>query len=116
MPCGTMPHINMAIVKERKAPDQSRLNVRLSPEIKARIARAATILDQDLTEFAVATLNEKAVEVIEKHDQIVLSPEEYKFFLDALDEPAQEPSEYSLRTLEKYRRGVRNGVRYEFAD
>ncbi len=106
----------MTIVKERKALDQSRLNIRLSSEIKARIARAATILDQDLTEFTVATLNEKAVEIIEKHDQVVLSPEEYKFFLDALDEPAKEPSEYSLKALEKYRRGIRNGVRYEFAD
>ncbi len=106
----------MAIVKERKAKEQGRLNVRLSPEIKARITRAAKILDQDLTEFAVAALNEKAEEIIEKHEQVVLSPEEYKFFLDALDERAQEPSDYSLRALESYRRGVRNGVRYEFTD
>ena len=106
----------MPIVKERKKPQQSRLNVRVSPEIKARIARAADILDQDLTEFAVSTLNERAVDVIDKYDHIVLSAEEYQFFLDALDKPASEPAEYSLKALAEYRRGVRNGVTYEFED
>lgn len=115
--CGSLPRMNtMPIVKERKKPQQSRLNVRVSPEIKARIARAADILDQDLTEFAVSTLNERAVNVIDKHDHIVLSAEEYRFFLDALDEPAKEPSEYSRRALAEYRRGARNGVKYEFED
>ena len=46
----------MSVAKNKKIGEQSRLNVRLSPEIKARVAKAATIIGQDLTEFAAATL------------------------------------------------------------
>lgn len=106
----------MSIVKHKTVTQQSRLNVRLSPEVKARVARAAGIVGQDLTEFAVATLNQRADEILEKHDTILLADEDYRFFLDALDGSTAAPSERSRAVAERYARGRRKGVRYHLAD
>ena len=61
----------MQLVKEKK--EIGRINVRLDASIKKRISKAAYILGQDITEFTVSTLNEKAREVIEKFDRFELS-------------------------------------------
>lgn len=107
----------MSVVKHKTMSGQSRLNVRLSPEIKARVARAAGLIGQDLTEFAVATLNQRADEILEKHDSMLLASEDYRFFLDALgDTEVGEPSERSKEAAARYRRGKRKGVRYHVAD
>jgi len=96
---------------------KSRLNFRLAPEIKTRISRAAALTGCDLTEFAVAALNEKADEVIERHDHFLLDSDQYRFFLDALsDKEATKPSAHSAEAAERYRRGKRKGVRYHIAD
>ena len=93
------------------------MNFRLAPEIKERVARAAALAGQDLTDFAIATLSEKADEILERHDHLLLNSEDYHFFLDALSETdLSEPSERSLRAAENYRHGTRKGVRYKLAD
>ncbi len=105
----------MSVVKSIN--EQSRINFRLASEIKERVAKAATIVGQDLTEFAIATLNRRAVEIIEKHDSMILESEDYQFFLNALGETeTPEPSNKSKEIAEKYRRGLRKGVRYQLAD
>ncbi len=105
----------MSVVKSIN--EQSRLNFRLASEIKERVAKAATIIGQDLTEFAIATLNQRAVEIIEKHDSMILESDDYCFFLNSLEEPeTPEPSSKSQEIAEKYRRGLRKGVRYQLAD
>jgi uncharacterized protein (DUF1778 family) len=97
--------------------EQSRMNIRLSSAIKERVARAAALSGQDLTEFAVATLTEKADMVIERHDYLLLGSEEHEFFLNALSETnVSEPSERSRSSAERYRQGIRKGVRYHLAD
>lgn len=107
----------MPVVKNKNTREQSRLNFRLSPEIKTRIARAATVVGQDLTEFAVSTLSQKADEVLEKHDNVLLGSEDYQFFLDALSQTeTSEPSKKSQKAADEYRRGTRKGARYELAD
>lgn len=78
----------MAIVKAEKTgklrnknhQSPSRMNFRLASEVKARVARAAALAGQDLTEFAVAALSEKADETIEKQESVFLSRRDYKFF------------------------------------
>lgn len=101
----------------KKNNEQSRMNFRLAPEIKERVARAASLAGQDLTEFAVATLSEKADEVLERHNQLLLGNEDYHFFLDTLSEiKVPKPSERSLKAATRYSQGTRKGVRYELAD
>lgn len=107
----------MAVAKQKKVTtrNKDRLNFRLDPEIKERVARAAAITGQGLTDFAVSALSERADEVIGRHESLLLTGEDYQFFLGALDED-REASERSRSAAERYWRGRREGVRYRLAD
>ena len=103
--------------RSHKSLQQSRMNFRLAPEIKNRIARAAALTGQDLTEFAVSALNEKAEEVIDHHDHLLLGSMDYNFFLNSLsDATVSKPSNRSIQAAERYKSGKRKGVRYHLAD
>jgi uncharacterized protein (DUF1778 family) len=96
---------------KKKMVEVDRMNFRLSPEIKTKIVRAAAITGQQLTEFAISTLNQKANEVIEQYNNITLNSDDYTFFLNTLAED-KEPSKQSLEAANRYRKGHRKGVTY----
>ena len=104
----------MTVVNAKKTPARNiaRMNFRINAEIKARVARAAAITGQGLTDFAVSTLNEKATAIIERYDTINLDSDDYEFFLNALDKKAQKPSKRALSAARRYRQGLRKGVRH----
>lgn len=103
--------------RNKNQQNPSRMNFRLASEVKARVARAAALAGQDLTEFAVTALSEKADETIEKHESVFLSRSDFNYFLSVLDGKADpEPSERSLAAAEKYRRGKRKGARFNLVD
>jgi len=113
-------HINgdsaaMRAVKDDRKAVPGRMNIRLAAEVKERVVRAAALSGQDLTEFAVVALSEKAAKVIEQHDQVVLSSADYQFFLDKLSVRSK-PSQRSRSVAAKYRKGIRKGVRHHLAD
>jgi uncharacterized protein (DUF1778 family) len=87
------------------------LNFRLDPEIKARVVRAAAITGQEVTDFTVATLNEKASEILACHDSLTLDGDDYQFFLNALADN-RKPSKRSRDAARRYRQGQRKGVTY----
>jgi len=89
------------------------LNFRLDPEIKARVVRAAAITGQEVTDFAVSTLNDKATEIIERHANLTLNSEDFDFFLKALTDN-RKPSERSRNAAQRYRQGRRKGVSKSF--
>ena len=93
------------------ANSKGRMHFRLDPKVKARVVRAATITGQGLTNFAVSALIEKAEEVLERNNSVVLSVEEYRFFLESLAED-KKPSRHSVAAAKRYRTGTRKGVRY----
>ena len=103
----------MAKVDAKKAQKSKteRMHFRLDPKIKARVARAAAITGQGLTDFAVSTLSEKDEQILARHDTILLTIDEYKFFLNALAED-RKPSKRSHAAAERYRQGRRRGVRH----
>ena len=107
----------MAVEKWKtvKTQNRDRMNFRLDPEIKERVARAAAITGQGLTDFAVSALSEKADEVLGRHESLLLTSEDYQFFLATLDEE-HAPSERSRAVAERYRRGRREGVIYRLGD
>jgi uncharacterized protein (DUF1778 family)/uncharacterized protein (DUF433 family) len=90
--------------------DTDRMNFRLDPEIKARMARAAAITGQELTDFAVSTLSEKASEILERHDNITLDSRDYSFFMNALADDQIRPSEKSRGVRLKVRPRIRRGL------
>ena len=106
----------MAIVDPKKTQisEKDRMHFRLDPKIKARVARAAAITGQGLTDFAVSTLSEKADQILARHDTILLTSDEYSFFLNALDDD-RKPSKRARAAAKRYRRGRRKGVRYQVA-
>jgi uncharacterized protein (DUF1778 family) len=91
----------MLAARSRK--QYSRLNVRLASEVKLKVDRAAHILGEDLTEFTSRTLSKHADEVIENHEQIILSESDYNFFITELEKPAKKPSSYSIKARDSYR-------------
>lgn len=100
---------NMAtqLLKEKKV--IARINVRIDQAIKDRIAKAAHILGQDITEFTVSTLHEKAREVVEKHDQFILNEVEKNDLFALLDGAVPEPTERSLKAVKRYKEMVKEG-------
>src|SRR5262252_5171096 len=105
---------SMSVVNAKKTSARTiaRMNFRINAEIKARVARAAAITGQELTDFAVSTLNEKATAIIERYDTITLDRDDYEFFLKALDKKAQKPSKRALSAARRYRQGRRKGARH----
>ena len=104
------------MIVETKKPAQSRLNVRLSSTVKMKIARAAHILDQDLTEFAISTLNDRAIEVLEQHEAFELSEKQRQAFFDILDGVPPKSTQKALEAAERYKSGTIKGPVYEFED
>lgn len=101
--------------KKPQTSDKDRMHFRLDPKIKARVARAAAITGQGLTDFAVSTLSEKADQILARHETILLTSDEYSFFLNALADDVR-PSKRSLAAAKRYRRGHRKSVRYHVAN
>lgn len=93
-----MPTVNE---KKTQISDKDRMQFRLDPKIKARVARAAAITGQGLTDFAVSTLTEKADQILARHETILLTRDEYSFFLNALAED-RKPSKRSRSAAKRY--------------
>jgi len=107
----------MLTTKGKTKRSESRLNVRLSTNLKERVVRAAAILGQDLTEFAASTLNDRAVEVIERHENFELTQAERQFFFDYMDGKIKtKPSARPRRVAKEYLKGKKRGDVYELAD
>ncbi len=63
----------------------SRLNFRLSFELKEKIERAATVSGVTVTDFAISALVNSAEEVLDKHQTRTLSDRDRDLFLEMLD-------------------------------
>jgi uncharacterized protein (DUF1778 family) len=96
-------------VKSAQTNEKDRMHLRLDPKIKARIARAAAISGQGLTDSAVSSLSEKADQILAPHDAILVTSDDYSFFLKALDGD-RKPSKRSRAAAKRYQRGRRKGV------
>jgi len=97
--------------KKPQTNEKDRMHFRLDPKIKARVARAAAITGQGLTDFAVSTLSEKADQILARHDEILLTSDENSFFLNALADD-RKPSKRSRAAAKRYRLDHRKSVRY----
>lgn len=65
----------------------ARLEVRVSPEIKALIQKAADLEGSSLTDFVVTTVQAAAYKVIEQHQTLKLSVEDSEAFVNAILNP-----------------------------
>lgn len=83
-----------------------RLEFRVQADKKARIARAATLLQQPVGEFARTAAEEKAEAIIREHEAVTVVPAEFfDDMLRALDEPA-EPAPALVEAMKRARQTV----------
>ena len=93
------PRANKAPHRPRAARD--RVHFRIDARIKERAQNAATLLGQDFSTFAESALDEKAREIIEREEKIVLSERDFALFSEAIANP--QPVGARLReAAEKY--------------
>jgi uncharacterized protein (DUF1778 family) len=67
--------------------DNPRMNLRLRPEQKATLVRAAALRHTDLTEFVLQPALREAKAVIEESERIVLSERDSLLVLSLLENP-----------------------------
>lgn len=67
--------------------DNQRLQLRVSPAHKARIARAAAIQNMDLTQFVTGTALREADTIIEQAESVRMSTRDFTRILELLDNP-----------------------------
>jgi len=83
----------------------ARLEFRVDPDAKGLIQQAAAFLGTSLTDFAAATLTDRAREIVEGHTIIRLANRDRDAFLAALDAPP-EPSDALKRAFDQHRHDV----------
>lgn len=67
--------------------DNKRMNLRISPEVKAKLVRAAALRNADLTNFVTQAALREADAVIEASERIRLSERDYRRVLELLENP-----------------------------
>ena len=67
--------------------DSDRMNLRLRPEAKAKLVRAAALRNTDLTDFVLQPALREADAVIEASEHIKLSERDSLLVLDLLENP-----------------------------
>ena len=67
--------------------ENERMHLRVRPEVKARLVRAASLRNTDLTSFVTETALREADTVIAAADVIRLSERDYKRVLELLEHP-----------------------------
>ena len=90
----------------RTAQRPDRINLRLSPQAKRRLERAAAFSEKTLTDFVVDVALQKADTILEKQDIITLTREEWERFHTLLLDPPR-PNERFRRAAAEHRRIVR---------
>ena len=67
--------------------DTDRMNIRVKPEVKARLLRAAALRHTDLTSFVTQSALREAETVIAEAETIKLSERDFTHVLELLDNP-----------------------------
>jgi uncharacterized protein (DUF1778 family) len=67
--------------------DNKRMNLRVLPEQKATLMRAAALRNTDLTDFVLQLALREAKAVIEEAERVTLSERDTRLWLNLLDNP-----------------------------
>jgi len=79
-----------------------RLDFHLNKQLKELIERAALLTGQNVSDFAVSVLAERARQIIQEHGRLVLSDRDRDLFLAMLDTDA-EPNEALQKAAQRLR-------------
>lgn len=90
----------------RIAQRQDRISLRLSPQSKNKMERAAAYSDKTLTDFVVDVALQKAEAVVREREVIALTAEEWRRFQELLLNPPK-PNERLRKAFAAHARIVR---------
>lgn len=79
----------------------ARLNIRLSPEIKATIEEAAAQMGQTVSDFATASLVQAARTVIQEQNVTRLTVRDRERFVELLDDESRKPNAALVRAARR---------------
>lgn len=85
---------------------EDRLAVRIDPELKALLQRAADLEGRSLSDLVLEGAQRRAEEVIQEHTVVKLSVRDTQAFMEALRNPPA-PSARLRAAAERYKREVR---------
>lgn len=91
----------------RIAQRQERISLRLSPQSKAKLERAAAYTDKTLTDFVVDVALQRADSVVREREVVTLSPAGWEEFQRMLLHP-QKPNKRLQRAFAERARIVRS--------
>lgn len=86
----------------------ARLEARITPDLHARLKRAAEIQGRTVTDFVVSAVNDAAQSAIEQAEVLRLSKIDQEFFAQALISP-QKPTAALKRAFATHRRMLVSG-------
>lgn len=86
-------------------PAFERLEARISNDKKSFLKHAATLMGRSLTDFVIDSAYEAATRVIKEHEQIRLSIEDRKTFINALLN-SPKPSSELVEAVKRYKKDI----------
>ncbi len=88
----------------RRVRDESdRISIRLKSAIKHRFEKAAALDDRSLTSFIIASVTEKADNILKSDEQMTLNQQDWKLFFNALANPPK-PNVALKKAFKKYQK------------
>ena len=88
---------------KKKSIRAARLDIRLNPQAKEKIERAAVVSHQSVTDFVVTSLLRASEEALERQQMIRLTNRDRDLFLAALESDVQ-PNRSLRKAAEKFKR------------
>jgi uncharacterized protein (DUF1778 family) len=79
-----------------------RIDLRISPDLKALLSRAASYSGMSLSSFLVSIAADRAKEVVAEHETLTLTPRDWDAFVAALDD-ADRPRPRLTEAARRYR-------------
>lgn len=90
----------------RTAHRPDRINLRLSPQAKRRLERAAAYSEKTLTDFVVGTALQRADTILQEQEVTTLTNDEWEQFYALLLDPP-EPNKRFKRAIAEHKRVIR---------
>ena len=89
------------MTKSKQQSSFARLEARVDPAAKALWQQAAALEGRTLTDFVIASLQESAAKVIQRHQLMELNREDSEAFVEAIINPP-EPNNALVSAFEEY--------------
>ncbi|MHB8347932.1 MAG: type II toxin-antitoxin system TacA family antitoxin [Acidiferrobacterales bacterium] len=95
-------HVSKKVARKSTTTSRGdRIDFRVNPKTKDLLVRAATLCGSNLTAFVLESAQERAIELIERYEQLRLTNRDRDLLLAALDQPP-EPTEALRQAFRKY--------------